>query len=342
MTAAATDGLQAIRARHLELLVRGDRHTALREAAKLVEDGMPLERFVLGVLAPVQAQVGLRWQRGELSTTQERMATEVAEILLTLAAARRVPADDGAHLAMCVADREHHNLPARMVAELLRDLGHRVAFLGTPGPRSGLQELLARVRPDALVVSCSLAMNLPDIRRLTGIAHEAGIPVVCGGAAFAGVAPRARRRGGDALATLVGEVGDRAASAAGSPLTPAADDERALQHDDLAASRLPLTAELTDRMLWHATPLLPRNLRTARALRGHVANLMRFIETATLVDDAVLGDYAAWLAGRMQALRADPAAVPTLLHIARERLAPDTPAAAVALDGALASLRTAA
>ncbi len=329
--------LDALRDRQLRLLAGGEYRQALQEAAVALEQGVSLEDFVLGVLAPVQLQVGLRWQAGSISTEQERRATEVADILLTMASARRGSVSGGANLVMCVADREHHNLPARMVAELLRDEGHHVTFLGAARPKQPLTDLLLRLNPDALVVSCSLAMNLPGVLAITDVAHQAGVPVIAGGQGFGGLAARADRVAADGHAVRVAEVVDRVRAAADGGLRARPDDDRALQHVDLVAARAPLCAEITDRLLWRATPLLPRALRTARPLRAHVENLMRFVEAATLVDDEVLVDYTGWLTRRWGSLRADPAAVPTLLAVTRDRLAPDAPVAAAAVHRSLTS-----
>jgi methanogenic corrinoid protein MtbC1 len=55
--------------RFLELMLRADRRTATREAVALVESGMPLADFVLEILAPVQAEIGRRWQHAESHLT---------------------------------------------------------------------------------------------------------------------------------------------------------------------------------------------------------------------------------------------------------------------------------
>lgn len=111
--------------RFLELMPRADRRTATREAVALVESGMPLADFVLEILAPVQAEIGRRWQHAEITPHDERLATDLADTLLSIAAARTDVSEPRARLVLCIAEREHHNLPARMIAELLRAEGSR-------------------------------------------------------------------------------------------------------------------------------------------------------------------------------------------------------------------------
>lgn len=329
MTATPEPDFQALRARQLELVVRGDRNAALLEAGRALETGLSLADFVFEVLAPVQSQIGLLWQDGRITTEQEHIATNIAEILLTLAASRHTPANTGANLVLCLADRDHHNLPARMIAELLRLDGHRVTFLGAPRPGPSLTTMLEKLRPDAVVLSCSLAMNLPGLRALADTAHESGIAVLGGGRGFAGEPARARRLGLDAHAAQLDEVEDALARMSGMAPAPApAPSDRAQQHDELAAARGPLVEELMERIRWRADPLLPRPLRDPRILRDYTTNLMRFLEAAVLCDDRILTDYTAWLGARFATLRASPALLPTILDITHERLALDTPIAA--------------
>jgi hypothetical protein len=163
------------------------------------------------------------------------------------------------------------------------------------------------------------------------------VPVVGGGAAFGGRPSRAGRLGIDAYAARVADVQEHVERAAGGPFAPPPGDERAEQHADLVRSREPLVAEISDRLLWKGLALLPHPLRSARPLRRHVGDLMRFVEAAVLTDEHVLEDYVAWLDARMGTLRADPELVPLLLTLVRDRLALDLPVAGAVLDAALVS-----
>jgi hypothetical protein len=70
---------------------------------------------------------------------------------------------------------------ARMIAELLRFEGFEVVFLGVPPRGDTLTSFLSRFRRDAVIVSCSVAVNLPSVIAVTLGAVDAGIASVCQG-----------------------------------------------------------------------------------------------------------------------------------------------------------------
>lgn len=334
MSSETVVDLAALREQQLALAIRGDRHGALREAGRALDLGATLPEFVFDVLAPVQSQVGLLWQSRRITTAQERMATEIAEILLTLAASRQTPGTGGANLVLCVADREHHNLPARMIAELLRLQGHRVTFLGSARPGPSLSRLFQRLAPDAIVLSCSLAMNLPALTALAQAAHDEGVPVLGGGRGFDGEPARAQRVGLQAHAAQIADVDPALERIVGVPLiAPAPADDRQREHAALAAGRVRLTEELVVRALRQAGSVLPRHFRDPRVLRELLTNLLRFVEAAVLCDDRIYGDYVAWLEARLHVQHAPAALLPALLDVVRERLAPESPLAARLVGG---------
>jgi methanogenic corrinoid protein MtbC1 len=339
---AATRPLEDLRRRLLPLALAGDRRNCLREAVAVIEQGVPLADFVLEVLAPIQVEVGNAWARGEIQHQQEKLATEIAEILLTIASGRTQRTATGLKLVVCVADGEHHNLPARMVAELLRAEGHAVTFLGMPTPRAELGRLMAMVEPDAVVISCSLSMNLPGVVGLAGVAHNVGLPVIVGGAAFSGSPSRAPTVGADGYARTVNDVGElgqvRADRLASGPA-----GERATEWSALVPMRRQIAVESTEQLIWFSSPLIPRPLRAPGALIKPFSDLLRFVEAATLVDDHVLIDYARWLTGHhARTLRADPDFTVAMLTTLRDQLESSAPVAASAVDAAVCTLASSA
>jgi methylmalonyl-CoA mutase cobalamin-binding subunit len=339
---AAVDGaltgapdLAAARRRYCELLETGQRRAALREAMELIEADVPLADLVLEVLAPAQAVAAERRAQGRAPAAQERLATEVADVLLTMAAARRRPTGDRARLVLCVADRSHHNLPPRMVAELLRDAGHPVVFLGAVQPRPGLADTFRAMRADAVVISCSLALNLPNVLPIVEAVHAAGMPAIAGGAAFGTDLLRAARLGADGHAGRVGQVQDVLAA----PQPGGIDGDRALQQAELRASREPLAGELAESIGYRLGSLLPRDLRVApRRLREDVRNVLLFLEASILCDDAIAADYAVYLRDRMALLGGEDLLVPALLRLVGDRLGPDLPAVGAPVQAALEAL----
>ncbi len=313
----------------VDLLQQGDRRAALQHTISLMDGGMPLSELVLDVLAPAQAEIGRRWATGRLGVTDEALATEVADTLLTIAAARTTPGDAQGRLILCLAEREHHNLPARMIAELLRAEGFKVTFLGAPQATGGLPPFFGKLDADALLVSCSLAMNLPGVVPLARSAHEMGLPVIVGGGAFAGRASRAEAVGADAFAPTVPAVRDLLPGLEGfTPRQPSsAYDIRQM----LAGVRLPLSVEIAERMDTLHAHALPRSMRAPRQLREDVRTFLLFLEAAVVCGEDVLTDYMAWFAARVVEGRSLAPAALALVKVVQRRLTLDVSATAAPL-----------
>lgn len=314
----------------VEVLGRGDRRAALRHAMRLLDGGCTVADLVLGLLAPAQAALD---ERTDGAGEHTGLAAEVADTVLTVAASHRTEAPDRGRLVLCVADREHHNLPPRMVAELLRVMGFQVMFLGTPRDPVGIVPLLQRYGADALFVSCSLTMNLPAILPLTAAAHGAGLPVLVGGNAFGDSPARAGRLGADAWVASLEDTGDALARVAGQP--PALPDADAvLAHGELVAMRDLLVRELSERVAGELSHLLPRALREPRALRRYLQDLLLFVEAAVLCDPRILVDYVHWLVGRNAAEGGHPQGVRAVVSLLEQRMTIDVPPCAEALAAA--------
>lgn len=329
------EALADTRAQFVELLAAGERRAAMQRGVALLETGVALADFVLDVLAPAQVEASLlAAKRGQ---GHERVAADVADLLLIVAAGRRAPSDDKPRLVLCAADRDHHNLPPRMIAELLRAEGHHVTFLGAPTPHPGLVDTFRDMRPDAVVVSCSLDINLPVVPPLVEAVHEAGLPVIGGGRAFDGQVPRASRLGADGHAGRIAEVTRSVVDASGAP-GGVRDELAVLQQSDLAAVRGPLAEELADRVGYRLRHLIPRDMRSPRRLREDLGILLRHVEAALACGDPeVFARHRAWLEERQDAAGGDPLFVAEMLAMVRERLAPDLPATEAILDRSLAA-----
>ena len=304
--------LTAARMGVLAALHEGDAGLAYSLMAGLLADGVPFGVLLDQLLAPIQAESGRRWQVGDYTISEEHASTAAAETLVaTLAGAFDQP-EDGTHVVVACAEGEVHSLPARMAAALLLSEGFRVTFLGTSVPAADLAEFLRDERPDALVLSCTLATNIIGARASVMAAHDAGVPVLAGGLAFGRDDSRARRIGADAWApslravvtTLADWSPDQVSSEAAAQRSAAPID--ALEDDapELATSALAeverRTAELGDRS---------RRNTIKADLRGLVDAL---IAATWLSEPGLLADHTRWLADLLDT-RGIEAADPILL-----------------------------
>ncbi len=317
------------------LLERGDRREIIRRAVTHLQDGMTLGDFVLGVLAPSQVRVCERAAReNRLTPAFQQVATDIADTVLGVAAGNAPRGDEQGRLVVCVTEREHQNLPSRILCELLRSYGYQVAFLGRPTNTVGVTKVLQELGADALLISCSLPMNLPCVPQLAAAAHTVDVPVIAGGHGFGPDELRGHRLGADVWAGRLEDVRDAVgAFGAGRGALRAPSAEQA-QHQELSAIRRMLTEELADRLEYQCGHMLPRGPRSRAALRSDLHNLLVFLEASVLCDERILQDYAGWMAGRAQEQHVHPRLVPAMIGALEDRLVFDLPAVGAPLQAA--------
>jgi DNA-binding transcriptional MerR regulator/methylmalonyl-CoA mutase cobalamin-binding subunit len=141
------------------------------------------------VVLPVLVEVGLRWERTEISVGHEHFASHLIERRL-LALAKGWEAGRGPLALLACPSGERHTLGLVCFGLVLADLGWRIAYLGADTPVDQIVDVSTSISPDAVIL-CSL-----DQRHLTsnadaiaglGIRHHT---ILAGGGASADVAQR--------------------------------------------------------------------------------------------------------------------------------------------------------
>jgi len=186
--------------RYLEQAVRGDGRAGVRLALDFIDNGVPTGDVVVNLLGQAQREVGERWLANRWTVTEEHLVSGVTQKALDAIAHTIEPPAAARLIAVACAEGDWHSLPAQMFAEMLRARGFDVAFLGASAPADHVAAFLARRRPDALAVSCNLALFFGGVTRLADAAHRHGIPVLAGGQALGREPGRAARLGADAWA----------------------------------------------------------------------------------------------------------------------------------------------
>ena len=163
-----------------------DEYTAGEVAFTALDAGMDAETFLLDVIAAVQRKVGEEWAANRITVAQEHAATAINERVtgaISYHFAERTAARRGRITVACV-DGEWHDLPALLLAEVLRLRGWRVDYLGAQVPTPHLIAHLRLVGADAVALSSSIPTRLPTAHATIGACRTAGFPVLAGGAAF--------------------------------------------------------------------------------------------------------------------------------------------------------------
>jgi len=168
----------------LELALAGERAHATRSALDLLDQGFPLSVLVTDLLAVVQREVGARWHRAELGVADEHLVTGVSQATLGALAATAPQRTGRGRVVLACAEGDWHALPAQLFAEALRAQGQGVISIGPSSPAEDVARLIEHRRPDALLVTCTLALSYSGVAALADAAHRHGIPVLAGGRAL--------------------------------------------------------------------------------------------------------------------------------------------------------------
>lgn len=183
---------------YLRSVLRGERRLAFAVVDTALAGGLPIDSIQEDIIRESQRRIGELWARGEISVAEEHMATAITRQVLTHLHEGAIPPllKDERVLVACV-EGELHDVPARMVADVLEVSGYDVRFLGASVPADSLPALLRQFRPEVLALSVTVEPNLrslgPTIRR--ALEHLPLLLIAVGGRAInvTGRVPKVQR-----------------------------------------------------------------------------------------------------------------------------------------------------
>jgi methanogenic corrinoid protein MtbC1 len=124
--------------------------------------GFTVRTVLAEVVVPYLADIGERWERGEASVAQEHFASNLIRGRL-LAIARGWNRGSGPRALLACAPGDLHDLPLIAFGLALADEGWRISFLGPDTPVESLRDAGAVLRPDAVVVTATIAGLLEPV-----------------------------------------------------------------------------------------------------------------------------------------------------------------------------------
>ncbi len=188
------DGLELAQGRILAATQRWDASAIDQELLRL---SMLLDAQTMyeRIVAPVLAEVGTRWERGELSIAQEHLVAERLELAVR-ASLRALERQDGPLVLLGCIDGEEHVLPLLGAALRFAASGARVAVLGARTPASAVADAVRSMAPRLVGLSVSVAP--PNARALFRAYGKAcgSTPWVMGGAGTDGLETAIESSGG--------------------------------------------------------------------------------------------------------------------------------------------------
>jgi DNA-binding transcriptional MerR regulator len=144
----------------------------------------PLAAYDL-LLVPVERELGRTWQDSRLGVTEEHLVshavrTRLATLLQTGPRAARK------HAVCACFPEELHDLGLFGAALRLREVGHRITFLGQRVPVQQLVGTMRAIEPDVVAVACVTDPGAEAIREILaaiGAGRPRGTTLIAGGVA---------------------------------------------------------------------------------------------------------------------------------------------------------------
>lgn len=292
------DDLVVARLGVMSALRDGDAALAYRLVMRLMDEGYSMSMVIEEVLAPLQSETGRRWEVGDTTISEEHVSTAAVETLVSMLGGLFDQPDDARVVVVVCAEGDTHSLPARMASALLAYEGYRTLYLGTSVPAGDLGEFLQSAEADVLVISCTRPVHLLGARACVDAAHDAGVPVVVGGRAFA-TGDRWKQIGADAYAPKLSELGELLESWQPDPVqVDATDGEVPPAAKLLVAERASIAAATTAAMTRSLAEPGSSAGEVGRFISEAVSELVQTLAVAVALDDeSLVADEGRWLAG---------------------------------------------
>jgi methanogenic corrinoid protein MtbC1 len=189
-------GVAGTRAAYLAAVLRPDAPAATAIVEAALAAGVSVDAIYLEVLAPAMHDIGVLWERAQVTVSAEHLATAITQSILATLASRLPHRVVGAERAVAVVGcgpGDFHGLGSRMVGDFLESAGWRVFDLGAAASASAFAD--ATIEHDArlVAVSSSSVDHLDGVREVRrAIDGLPSAPVLAvGGNAYAGHPDRA-------------------------------------------------------------------------------------------------------------------------------------------------------
>ena len=120
----------------LDKLIQGDHRELLKISKERVKDIKALRDFYLGLIQPVMYKIGGKWQRGDITVSEEHLATSVVGRLMAALYPVLITTEYNYDKRVIVTSspNEFHELGGRMLSDLLESEGWDVSYLGANNP----------------------------------------------------------------------------------------------------------------------------------------------------------------------------------------------------------------
>ncbi|WP_045233985.1 cobalamin B12-binding domain-containing protein, partial [Deinococcus pimensis] len=172
-------------------------HVRAGELLSRAHAQLTVEDVLMHVVQPALREIGLLWERGEITVAHEHQATAFLRGRIAQLLEMAGPGGTwGPTIVAACGPGEQHELGLLMVAVVLRRAGVHVHYLGPNTPLGDLAVYARQVRAHALLVSVNTAEALAALTAQLHDLDDLGMPLFFGGSQFNERPERAAQLGG--------------------------------------------------------------------------------------------------------------------------------------------------
>ncbi len=178
--------IEQLRSKLFSALTEGNLKDTMDIYSAFVSDNS-LDQFYDKIMTPVMSEIGYQWSEGKLSIATEHVASNIAHSLVkVISDENKKSKKSKGKIVITTPVGEDHNLGCNVLDSILVSKGFITFNLSPSTPAESLIEFIKTSKPDALIVSITLADNIRSGQRMVKKIHETykKLPIFIGGLAF--------------------------------------------------------------------------------------------------------------------------------------------------------------
>ena len=160
---------------YLELLLKGDRHSAGKMIIEAVDNGISVKDIYLHVFQSSLYEIGRLWQENKITVAQEHYCTAATQLIMSQLYPYISRGDkSGKVLVATSVSKELHEIGVRMVADFFEMDGWNTFYLGANTPTESIIETIITKRADLVLISATISSHIGEVMELIRTIHSCG------------------------------------------------------------------------------------------------------------------------------------------------------------------------
>ncbi len=174
--------------KYLEFVLENKKDEAIDFILELVRKRVALKEIYIDIIQPVQYEIGLLWQKNNISVTKEHNATEITKLALSqlYPYLKKVKKHDFSIVSTCVGN-ELHEIGIRIVSDYFALNGWKTYHIGCNAPINSVSRLLNEADANILAISATMSNEIFLVKKLIEQVKERGftnLKIIVGGNIF--------------------------------------------------------------------------------------------------------------------------------------------------------------